>query len=335
MICSGHFHADEALAVYLLRMLPVYQDSVLVRTRDPAKLDQCHTVVDVHGKYSPNGNLFDHHQREFNTTFPNHSTKLSSAGLVYMHFGKDIIAQATGLSRDSEDADVLYNKLYDSFVEAFDANDNGISQYDTAKLTEHGIEKRFDDSGYSLASVVNRYNHHYENDIDKSPEQLQHEEDQRFMKASGFVGEQFLEELQDKWKAWLPARKVVEQAFKGRRAYDEHGRIMVLPEGMPWSDHLYQLEKTSGDAEQNQVLYVLFPESQEPDSRWRIRAVSIEGFGFTNRKDLPATWKGVRDEDLDALSGIPGCVFVHASGFIGGNKTFDGALKMAQKAISM
>ncbi|KAF2233810.1 metal-dependent protein hydrolase [Viridothelium virens] len=330
---NGHFHADEALAVYLLRMLPAYRDSTLVRTRDPSKLDQCHTVVDVHGKYSANANLFDHHQREFNTTFPGHETKLSSAGLVYMHFGRDIIAQVTGLPKDSEDADVLYNKLYDCFVEAFDANDNGISQYDTARLTKSGIEKRFDDSGYSLASVVNRYNRHYEDDAGKSPEQLQLEEDQRFLKASTFVGEQFFEELQDKWKAWLPARKSVEQSFVERKKYDEQGRIMVLSEGMPWADHLYQLEKASGEPDQNQVLYVLFPESQEADSKWRIRAVSVENAGFTNRKDLPDAWKGVRDEELDKISGVPGCVFVHASGFIGGNKTFDGALQMAQKAV--
>ena len=277
--------------------------------------------------------LFDHHQREFNTVFPGRNTKLSSAGLIYMHFGKDIIAQVTGLSKEDEDMEVLYKKLYECFIEAFDANDNGISSYDTAQLLKSGIEKRFDDSGYSLASVVNRYNRHYEDDAGKSPEQLQYEEDQRFLKASEFVGSQFSEELQDKWKAWLPARKVVEQAFKDRRKYDELGRILVLSEGMPWADHLYQLENASGETQQNQVLYVLFPENKEADAKWRIRAVSVEGAGFTNRKDLPDAWKGVRDQELDKISGISGCVFVHASGFIGGNKTFDGALQMAQKAV--
>lgn len=43
--------------------------------------------------------------------------------------------------------------------------------------------------------------------------------------------------------------------------------------------------------------------------------------------------EGVRDEELDKVSGIKGCVFVHASGFIGGNKTFEGALEMARKAV--
>jgi uncharacterized UPF0160 family protein len=30
------------------------------------------------------------------------------------------------------------------------------------------------------------------------------------------------------------------------------------------------------------------------------------------------SWKGVRDEKLDEVSGIEGCIFVHASGFTGG-----------------
>ena len=66
-----------------------------------------------------------------------------------------------------------------------------------------------------------------------------------------------------------------------------------------------------------------------------MRAVSKEGGGFENRKDLPDAWKGVRDQQLDEVSGIPGCVFVHANGFIGGNKTFEGALSMAKKAVEM
>ena len=36
-----------------------------------------------------------------------------------------------------------------------------------------------------------------------------------------------------------------------------------------------------------------------------------------------------------ARAGIPGCVFVHASGFIGGHATFEGALEMARKALAM
>ena len=111
---------------------------------------------------------------------------------------------------------------------------------------------------------------------------------------------------------------------------------MVLPwrkDGVPWADHLYSLEAAESDPQQ--VLYILFPEAGEPGSRWRIRAVSVEGGGFENRKDLPDPWKGLRDEELSETAGIDGCVFVHASGFIGGNMTCPGALEMAKKAVDM
>jgi uncharacterized UPF0160 family protein len=38
---------------------------------------------------------------------------------------------------------------------------------------------------------------------------------------------------------------------------------------------------------------------------------------------------------LDAVSGIEGCIFVHAGGFIGGNKTLEGAKAMAIKALEL
>lgn len=54
---------------------------------------------------------------------------------------------------------------------------------------------------------------------------------------------------------------------------------------------------------------------------------------FESRRPLPLPWRGLRDDDLSKESGIPGCVFVHMSGFIGGNQTYEGALAMARAAI--
>ena len=62
---NGHFHADEALAVYMLKLLPQYNTANLVRTRDPSVLEKCHTVVDVGGEYDDTKNRYDHHQRTF------------------------------------------------------------------------------------------------------------------------------------------------------------------------------------------------------------------------------------------------------------------------------
>jgi uncharacterized UPF0160 family protein len=339
---NGHFHADEALAVYMLRLLPEYASAALVRTRDPAVLETCHTVVDVGGEYDALNNRYDHHQRTFDTAFPDHKTKLSSAGLVYMHFGKAIIAQHTKLAKDHPDVELIYRKLYDDFIEAVDANDNGVSKYDGAKLQEAGIEQKFKDGGVTLASLVNDLNHDDPLALGtpsrSSPEQPQAEEDHRFAQASTLMGTTFLRKLHGAATAWLPARTIVKHAFDSRNANHPSGQLMVLPRaGIPWKEHLYNIEEEGKLSDDQKILYVIYPEKEEPGSKWRIQAVSEDFSSFENRKSLPEPWRGIRDEELDALLGDAvenGAVFVHASGFIGGHKTEAGVRAMAALALA-
>lgn len=48
---SGTFQADEALGVWLLRQLPTYHQSKVVRTRDEQVLKDLDVVIDVGGVY--------------------------------------------------------------------------------------------------------------------------------------------------------------------------------------------------------------------------------------------------------------------------------------------
>ena len=331
---SGHFHADEALAVYMLRLLPTYKDSVLVRTRDPKLLETCHTVVDVGGEYDASTNRYDHHQRTFDTVFPNRSTKLSSAGLVYMHFGKAIIAQYLTVSEEAEEVKIIWEKVYESFIEAVDANDNGISAYDPKGIAAAGLEKRFSDGGFSLGAMVSRLNPNWNDPTPSDPVQAQQFEDDNFLVASARIGEEFTRDLEYYIKSWLPARDIVRKAYANRLQYDSKGRILVFDgQAVPWKDHLYTLEGEEGG--EGKVLYVLYPEKPTPDAKWRVQTVPVTKDSFESRKPLPEAWRGVRDEKLDEITGIPGGVFVHAAGFIGGNKTFEGAKAMAVKAVDL
>ncbi|VUC20247.1 unnamed protein product [Clonostachys rosea] len=330
---SGHFHADEALAVHMLRMLPTYKDSSLVRTRDPKILETCHTVVDVGGEYDAARNRYDHHQRGFTTTFPGKATKLSSAGLVFLHFGRSIIAQKLGVPADQEsshtEVGLLHKKLYESFVEALDAHDNGISVYDPAAISAAAIEKRYSEGGFTLGAMVGRFNPNWNDPVPSDPAEAQAAEDERFLTASRRIGEEFERDLDYYSRAWLPARAVVQKAFDSRAEYDPEGRILVFQgTSCPWKDHLYTLE---GD--KPSVLYVLYPESAAADSKWRIQCVPESKDSFVSRKPLPEAWRGFRDQELDGITSVPGGVFVHAAGFIGGNKTFEGAKAMAEKAL--
>ena len=338
---NGHFHADEALAVYMLRLLPDYQAAPLVRTRDQTVLDTCHTVVDVGGTYDDSKKRYDHHQRTFNTPFPDHTTKLSSAGLVYMHYGKAIIAQHAKLPVEHPDVELIYQKLYDDFIEAVDAHDNGINQYDSSQLEKAGVEKRFSTGGVTLASLVGDMNHEDPLNPDapskSTSEQPQAEEDYRFSQASAMMGMAFLRKLHGAVTAWLPARTIVKEAFTNRAQQHHSGQLMVLPRaGIPWKEHLYNIEEAEGLPEDKKMFYVLYPEKEDPGSKWRIQAVSKSFSSFENRKSLPEPWRGVRDAELDQLLGDKvenGATFVHASGFIGGHATEAGVRAMAALAL--
>ncbi len=61
--------------------------------------------------------------------------------------------------------------------------------------------------------------------------------------------------------------------------------------------------------------YVVY---SDDGGNWRVQAVPVSEDSFESRKPLPEVWRGVRDDALSKISGVEGCVFVHASGFIGG-----------------
>jgi len=78
-------------------------------------------------------------------------------------------------------------------------------------------------------------------------------------------------------------------------------------------EHLFELESV---ADEDKAIYVLYPD--DTAGNWRIQAVPISADSFESRKALPEAWRGLRDDELVNVSGVPGCIFVHASGFIGG-----------------
>jgi len=81
-------------------------------------------------------------------------------------------------------------------------------------------------------------------------------------------------------------------------------------------EHLFDLEREHG--KEGQAIYILYPDES---GKWRIQAVPASPESFESRKPLPELWRGLRDEELAKVTGVPGTVFVHASGFIGGRQS--------------
>lgn len=315
---NGTFHCDEVLACFFLRQLPEYTDAEIIRTRDPAQLAECDVVVDVGGEFDPKKHRYDHHQRTFTESF--HSlcpekqwvTKLSSAGLVYLHFGRQLLAQLTQLKEGDRQLEVLFDKLYENFVEEVDAVDNGISQYDG-------------EARYSVSTTLSARVAH----LNPRWNSKSQDTEEGFKKAMKMVGEEFLDRLEYYQSSWLPARVVVEEAVKARHQVDPSGEVVLFSQGgCPWKEHLFALEEEL--QVETPIKFVLYPDQ---NGQWRVQCVPAGLNTFQNRLSLLEEWRGVRDNALSELSGIKDCIFVHAGGFIGGNKNQEGALEMARRTL--
>ncbi|KAI9139878.1 metal-dependent protein hydrolase [Paraphysoderma sedebokerense] len=316
---NGTFHADEVLAIYMLKQLPEYKESEIVRTRDASILSQCDIVVDVGGEYIPSKHRYDHHQRGFTETFsPNHDIKLSSAGLIYKHFGHRLVSTLLSWSESEERTEIVYRRVYDNLILTFDGIDNGVSRF------PDNVEPKYKDIT-NLSSMVSKLNPFWnEENVDIMS---------RFQDAMTLVGTFLSRYISYVGLSWLPARTIVQSTLANRFAAHPSGKIVFFETFAPWKDHLFEAEKEMKirDTKEGEPLYVVFPDTTS--GGWRIQAIPTAPDSFNNRKPLPTPWRGLRDDELSSVSGVPGGVFVHISGFIGGNKTKEGIMQMAVKAV--
>ncbi|GKU89028.1 hypothetical protein SLEP1_g3223 [Rubroshorea leprosula] len=172
---NGSFDCDEALACFMICLTNKFYGAQIVHTKDPLVLEALDAVVDVGSVYDPSRDLYDHHHKEFEEIFGHgFTTKLSSAGLVYKHYGVEIIAKELQLDQGHPNV----NRL---FLAAIDAVDNGINQYATDESPRYV-------NNTSLPSRVGRLNLDGV-DTDQSSEK----EDEAFQHAMTLAGSEFLE----------------------------------------------------------------------------------------------------------------------------------------------
>lgn len=262
---------------------------------------------------------YDHHQREFQEVFGHgFSTRLSSAGLVYKHFGRGIVAAYLNEPEESAQVEAVWLAVYRTFMEAIDAVDNGVNQWDGDAPPKYVNDTH-------LSARVGRLNPDW-NAADQSEAELY----RRFLQAVELAGSEFDGALRRTAQIWLPARQLVLADLSSRKDVDPSGAVVALSTFCPWKEHLHQLEQELGCP--GEVLYVLYQDERE--GSWRVQAVGQAPGSFASRKALPAPWRGLRDEALSEAAGVPDLVFVHASGFIGGGKTKEAALALARKAVA-
>lgn len=314
---NGTFHTDEALACFMLRKIPEYAKAEIVRSRDPKILEPCDIVVDVGGVYDPSKHRYDHHQNTFTETLQTlrpdlaSSIKLSSAGLVYHHFGEKILEAVMGKSLDKTLLDKLFSYVYFHFIQEIDAVDNGIPMYEVG-------EPRFS-YHTDLASRVARLHPPWNAKDTTCTMEL-------FQAAMEMAGKEFEECVFRFRDTWWPARTLVQTAVDERFKVHPSGEIIEI-QFCPWKSHVFDLEKEQGI--EGVIKFAIFGDH----GSWRTSTVPLTPGNFILRVPLYKGWQGVRDEELQKKSGVADAIFVHANGFIGGAGSREGSLALAVKTL--
>ncbi|WP_067617243.1 MYG1 family protein [Alicyclobacillus acidiphilus] len=198
----GKFHADEVLAVAILRQLE--PDASIVRSRDPETLSTCDIVVDV------NRSPYDHHTTD--KQYRTNGIPFASAGLVWRDFGVSVI---TAMGADEATGITLRDLIDEKVIQAIDAIDNGVDLERDARIK-------------GISEVIGTFNPPWNSDGD---------ENEAFERAVRFASEILQNYIRSEWSR-LEAIDVVKSAFE-RRPRPE---LLVLERFCPWTETLLEID---------------------------------------------------------------------------------------------
>ena len=321
---GGKFHLDDVLCCYLISSLygeRCKNKVVIHRSNEIGKdLENCDFVIDVGMKYDHTKRYYDHHQKNFKIYYKDRSIKLSASGLIWKHYGQEIVRT---LLTDLKDfkykltdhiISTITDKIYDSMISFVDIKDNGLNEY-----VEPIMQKAIYNNNSSLGYFVSLFNEAWYEDL--TTEQIL----ERFKQAMNIVGEYFMK-IFIKSVYSVQAQKIVEQAYNDRFKYRYDGRVLVL-ESSSIPVNIIKLNLKTDP----KILYIVgFNKDRKQYS-----ALAAFISGSKTILPFPKEWRGLPEERLIKVSGIPDSIFVHPSGFFACNKTLKGILLMIDQSIKM
>ncbi|CAG0918644.1 unnamed protein product [Notodromas monacha] len=317
LTCSGDFTPQQVVACMLLKLHPSFVNTEVIRSSELDDIQEGDAQVEIGEVHDPENFLFGGScgsSLSFSSFNAGNGPRLplSIAGVVYSNHGKEILRNLLG-SKAEDCIYTLFKKVYESFIIEIDA-------------LALGYPIGFSPMKYristDLTTRINRLNITARRNCEDGAE--------AFAKALSIAELEFREQIDYYMHVWAPARELVKRAIQTRKSLYQSGEIIQLSTGgCPWVEHLFDIEKDLNI--EDAIKFVLFEDSR--CSNWRVQSVPVTPKSFVLRVGLKDEWRGSRDEELSRVAGIPGCIFAHSSGFIGGNATFDGALQMAIKSL--
>lgn len=303
---SGKFHADDAWAVAVLKIL--FPQAAVVRTRDPARVEAADFAVDVGGIWDAATGRFDHHQKGFTGARPT-GVPYASAGLVWREYGARCVCALALAHTGQRVSD-------DKAIEMAQAIDADIVQY--LDLSDVGAAKNAP-GGYGLSAVVSGFNPNW---LDEQRLGYGDAADEHRLAQFTRAMELLTDIMINAVKYRVGASLSVEQVRHAEVL--EEGRVLFLENGaLPWSQVVRK--------EMPKVLFVISHNIAE--QRHMIHTVPVSPDSFAARADLPEAWAGLRDEKLAAVTGVHDAGFCHNGRFIASAKSYEGIRSMASLAL--
>lgn len=217
----------------------------------------------------------------------------AAVGLIWKKFGHEIVS-------DTTNPELVWNLIDRDLIQGIDAIDNGAMP-----------KAEYPAQAMSFSQTISGFNPNWDST---------EEADDAFLKAVAFaeiVFDNVLANAASKAKA----QKIVDEAIES-----SEGHIMVLDQFAPWEEFIF----ASTNANAEEIQFVVFP-SNRGGYNWQCVPDAIGSFG--QRKTVPAEWKGLRDSELQTVTGVATATFCHPAGFIGGAETLEDALELAKIAV--
>lgn len=255
-----------------------------------ARVSEVKDDIDNKIIYDIGGGKFDHHQLGGNGQRED-GILYASCGLIWKEYGKLFLKK-----RNYENIDELFEIIDKDLIEYIDANDNGdFPSIDASYNFVH------------LSKLISEFNVKWNEDIDS---------DINFIKAVNFADIIFENKLKSIISKFA-AKENIENAIENSK-----NNIMYLDKFAPWTEFLLN----SNNEKARDILFVIFPSNR---GGFTIRCVPKELKTFENRKDFPEEWAGLKDKELQKVTGVEGAIFCHNNRFIVGAKTREDAEKLA------
>ncbi len=224
------------------------------------------------------------------------SREFGGMAIEYAAFGLVWKRFGAELAGSQEIADVIDKRL----VAPIDAGDNGMPVFD----------KKGEVGPYTIQSFLQgAMNPTWQEDATLA--------DQRFLESVE-IAKMILKREIVCGKDFIQAKANVLKCYEA--AHDK--RIIIF-------DGLYPVKDTLD----------IFPDplfiisQRRNDGLWSLKTLGVPNQEFKNKKDLPLSWAGLRDKELQEVTGVEDAIFCHRNLFLAVAKSKEGALKLAELAL--